>query len=74
MAVTDLLRGEFTHLDLGVAHVGRVSSLSNSQSFQKFLNRSGAISVYRTVCMTFCARCSSAKVGASCPSLGHRVR
>jgi len=36
VAVTDLLSGRFTHLDLGVAHVGRVSSLSNWQSFQKF--------------------------------------
>ena len=55
MAAIDLVRRRFTHLDLGVAHVGRVSSLSNWQSFQKFLNRSGAISVYRTVCMMFYA-------------------
>jgi hypothetical protein len=29
VAVTDLLSGRFTHLDLGVAHVGRVSLVSS---------------------------------------------
>ena len=36
-----------------VEHREAVASWPEYQSFQKFLNRSGAISVYRTVCMMF---------------------
>jgi hypothetical protein len=47
----------------------RTGSRCHVQSFQKFLSPSGAISVYRTVCMMFLwpMWCWSARV--SCPSL-----